>query len=219
MSDDRTSGSPDNHASRYAKSRVQRRLKRVIDIAVSSIGIVLLSPLIALTAIAAKAGSPGPMMFNSTRVGFRGVPFRMYKFRTMVANAEDLLPTLQNRNRGGKFLIKIPDDPRITRVGRVLRRASLDELPQLLNVLRGDMSLVGPRPQYQAEVNEYSVDQRRRLEMPPGVTGLWQVSARESADFNEWVRYDLEYIDGWSLLLDVQILIRTVPAVWRSFRW
>jgi lipopolysaccharide/colanic/teichoic acid biosynthesis glycosyltransferase len=216
MFDDLTTGSSENRSSSYAGSRVQRRLKRALDITVSSIGIAVLSPIIVLAAIAAKLGSPGPIMFTSTRVGLDGVPFRMYKFRTMVANAEDLLAGLQSRNRGGKFLIKIPDDPRITRVGRFLRRSSLDELPQLLNVLRGDMSLVGPRPQYPAEVAQYSAQQRRRLEMPPGITGLWQISARDSADFNEWVRFDLDYIDRWSVLLDLQILIRTAPAVLRG---
>jgi lipopolysaccharide/colanic/teichoic acid biosynthesis glycosyltransferase len=211
MSDDLTSPSSEIGSRRYADSLVQRALKRGLDIAVSSVGIAVLSPVIVLVALAAKVSSPGPIMFNSTRVGLHGIPFRMFKFRTMVANAEDLLPSLQSRNRGGKFLIKIPDDPRITQIGRFLRRSSLDELPQLLNVLRGDMSLVGPRPQYPAE-------QRRRLEMPPGITGLWQISARDSADFNEWVRFDLDYIDRWSALLDVQILIRTVPAVIRGLR-
>lgn len=205
-------------SSRYANSHVQRRLKRALDITGCIVGIALLWPVILLTAIVTRVGSRGPTMFNSIRVGRNGVPFRMYKFRTMVANAEELLPGLQSRNRGGKFLIKIPDDPRITRVGRFLRRSSLDELPQLLNVLKGDMSLVGPRPQYPGEVEEYSAEQRRRLEMPPGISGLWQISARDSADFNDWVRFDLDYIDRWSALLDVQILVRTVAAVLRGLR-
>jgi lipopolysaccharide/colanic/teichoic acid biosynthesis glycosyltransferase len=218
MCDDQTTRSSSNRPSGFAESRIQRPLKRALDVIVSGAGIVVLWPVIMLSAVAVKMGSPGPTMFNSTRIGHDGVPFRMYRFRTMVANAEELLPGLQSRNRGGQFLIKIPDDPRITRVGRFLRRSSLDELPQLLNVLRGDMSLVGPRPQYPVEVEQYSPEQRRRLEMPPGITGLWQISARNSADFDEWVRFDLEYIDRWSVFLDLQILIRTVPAVLRGLR-
>lgn len=213
-----TSHSDDARTSRYAMSRVQRRLKRTLDFTIGSIGVALFSPILMLAAIAIRVSSPGPIMFNSIRVGLNGRLFRMYKFRTMVTNAEELLPGLQSENRGGKYLIRIPDDPRITKVGRFLRRTSLDELPQLVNVVKGDMSLVGPRPQYPTEVAEYSPEQRRRLAMPPGMTGLWQVSARGSADFNEWVRIDVAYIDKWSVLVDLVILVRTLAAVFRGPR-
>jgi lipopolysaccharide/colanic/teichoic acid biosynthesis glycosyltransferase len=137
----------------------------------------------------------------------------MYKFRTMCADAERLLPQLAHRNLGGAYMIKIPGDPRVTRVGRFLRHTSLDELPQLINVLRGEMSLVGPRPQAPNEVALYTPHQRRRLHVLPGITGLWQVTARDNPSFDEWVRLDLAYIEHWSLWLDLRILARTVLQV------
>ena len=188
-------------------------IKTLLDRSLAVIGLLLTLPLWFIVAIAIMLDSPGPIFFNRARVGKDGRVFVMYKFRTMYRDAEQQLKALQNRNLGGGFLIRIPDDPRVTRVGRMLRKTSLDELPQLINVLKGEMSLIGPRPQYPEEVKHYSALQRRRLEVRPGMTGLWQVSARDSADIDEWVRFDLQYIDNWSLWLDVQILFRTFTAV------
>ncbi|HLO36080.1 MAG TPA: sugar transferase, partial [Candidatus Deferrimicrobium sp.] len=142
-----------------------------------------------------------------------GRPFEVVKFRTMIPDAEDRLDDLTSRNeiRGQAF--KVTDDPRVTRTGRLLRALSLDELPQLWNVLRGEMSLVGPRPPLRREVDEYDIWHRRRLSMKPGITGLWQVAARREPEFDRWVRMDLDYIDRWSLWLDVKIIVRTIPAV------
>jgi lipopolysaccharide/colanic/teichoic acid biosynthesis glycosyltransferase len=154
-----------------------------------------------------------PVLFRQRRVGLHGREFEILKFRTMVRDAEARLVDLNHRNeiRGPAF--KVSADPRVTRLGRWLRRSSLDELPQLWNVLRGDMSLVGPRPPLPDEVARYDVWHRRRLAMKPGITGLWQVSARRADDFNRWVTIDLDYIDRWSLWLDVKILARTIPAM------
>lgn len=196
---------------------VERFAKRLLDIAVSVVALVLLVPLVLLIGLVIWLDSRGPVFFNSIRVGQNGRQFVMYKFRTMVVDAEEQLSKLQHRNLGGNLLIKIPNDPRITHVGRLLRESSLDELPQLLNVLKGEMSLVGPRPQYPREVAHYTEQQTRRLVVPPGMTGLWQVSARDSASFEDWVRYDLEYIDNWSLWLDIKVLVLTAVAVLRGF--
>ena len=194
----------------------QAAVKRAIDVVVSLVLLIIFIPIALLVMLAIWLDSPGPAFFNSVRVGLRGKPFVMYKFRTMVVDAEDRLKDLQALNRGGVLMVKIPNDPRVTRVGRPLRLSGLDELPQLLNVLKGEMSLVGPRPQYPREVAHYTPYQRRRLEAAPGITGLWQVSARDSADFDLWVKYDLDYIDRWSLWLDFQIILRTFALVLRS---
>jgi lipopolysaccharide/colanic/teichoic acid biosynthesis glycosyltransferase len=153
------------------------------------------------------------VLFSQTRVGLHGRRFQLYKFRTMAPDAEQRLAEIEHLNevRGAAF--KLTYDPRMTRSGPFLRRTGLDELPQLWNVLRGDMSLVGPRPPLPQEVAGYDVWHRRRLSMKPGITGLWQVSARREPEFDRWVRLDLEYIDRWSLLLDLKIMLRTVPAL------
>jgi exopolysaccharide biosynthesis polyprenyl glycosylphosphotransferase len=187
--------------------------KRVLDVVGSVVAIIALSPLMAVVAVAIARSSPGPVLFTQTRVGLNGRRFRVVKFRTMVAGAEDRLAELLDRNEINGHAFKITDDPRVTRVGRFLRRTSLDELPQLWNVLRGDMSLVGPRPPLAAEVASYDVWHRRRLSMKPGMTGLWQVRDRRQAEFDRWVESDLEYIDRWSLWLDLKIIFRTIPAV------
>ena len=183
--------------------------KRVVDFAVSVAALAILAPLLITIALAIRLDSPGSVTFRQRRVGRGGVSFEMYKFRTMRADAEALLPALQHRNQGGDYLIRIPNDPRVTRVGRWLRGIGLDELPQLINVLKGEMSLIGPRPQSPNEVALYDHHQRRRLEVLPGITGLWQVTSRGDPSFDEWVRLDLEYIDHWSFLLDVRIALRT----------
>jgi lipopolysaccharide/colanic/teichoic acid biosynthesis glycosyltransferase len=193
--------------------RVQRKLKRALDVVVSAAALTACAPLLLLIAVAIKLDSRGPILFDRTRVGMDGRLFTMHKFRTMTVDAEQRLADLEQENEGGARLIKIRHDPRITPVGRWLRRYSLDELPQLVNVIQGDMSLVGPRPQYPSEVALYTEHQRRRLAVPAGLTGLWQISARDCSDFDEWVRLDLEYVDNWSIWLDLKILAKTLGAV------
>ena len=189
------------------------RLKRVIDISVSSLLLILVSPLMLAVAIGVRLDSSGPALFRQTRVGLDGREFTMLKFRSMCADAEQRLAGLAHLNSGGSRLIRIPSDPRVTRLGAFLRRTSLDELPQLLNVLRGEMSLVGPRPQSPGEVALYTSLQRQRLSVLPGMTGLWQVTSRDDPSFAEWVRLDLDYIQRWSLGLDLKILLRTPLVV------
>jgi lipopolysaccharide/colanic/teichoic acid biosynthesis glycosyltransferase len=164
-------------------------------------------------AIAVYATDGAPVLFRQTRVGLHGREFTMLKFRTMVRDAEEKLEELLAYNERSGAAFKMEDDPRITRVGRILRKTSIDELPQLWNVLTGSMSLVGPRPPLPREVAEYDIWHRRRLSMKPGITGLWQIEARHEPDFDRWVEHDLVYIDGWSIWLDVKILLRTVPAL------
>jgi len=188
-------------------------VKRAVDIAGSLVGLVVLSPLLLATALAIRWRDGPPVLFRQTRGGLHGRPFTIYKFRTMVPDAEARLDEVAHLNtrRGPAF--KADHDPRTTPLGSFVRRTSLDELPQLWNVLKGEMSLVGARPQPMHEVANYDVWHRRRLSMKPGITGLWQVEARNEADFDHWVERDLAYIDRWSLLLDLKILLRTIPAV------
>ncbi len=188
-------------------------VKRLMDIAGSLVGLAVLSPLLLATAVAIRRRDGSPVLFRQTRVGLHGRPFTIYKFRTMAPDAEEHLAEVQHLNERNGIVFKAADDPRVTRLGRTLRATSIDELPQLWNVLKGDMSLVGPRPPLAGEVAEYDVWHRRRLSMKPGITGLWQVEARHEPEFDRWVERDLAYIDRWSLLLDVKILLRTVPAV------
>ena len=170
-------------------------------------------PLLLLVAVLVRVSSPGPILFRQRRIGARGEPFDMLKFRTMVVDAEAQLASLVDGHDGNEILFKKRDDPRVTRLGRLLRRYSLDELPQLINVLRGDMSLVGPRPPLPREVAKYESDAVRRLRVKPGLTGLWQVSGRSNLSWEESLRLDLRYVDNWSLVLDLQILLRTARAV------
>ena len=188
-------------------------LKRLMDIVGSALLMILMSPVMLLLAVAIKLDSKGPVFFRQERVGLHGRPFPVVKFRSMCADAEERLRELAAENEINGHAFKLANDPRITRVGRMLRRTSLDELPQLWNVLRGQMSLVGPRPPLPSEVAKYDVWHRRRLSMKPGMTGLWQVGARSDPEFDRWVQQDLEYIDSWSLWLDFKIIARTVPAV------
>jgi exopolysaccharide biosynthesis polyprenyl glycosylphosphotransferase len=188
-------------------------LKRLLDIVGSAILLVVLSPFMAGIALAIKLDSKGPIFFRQERVGLHGRPIGLVKFRSMCKGAEKQLSELMADNEINGHAFKLSDDPRTTRIGRILRRTSLDELPQLWNVLRGQMSLVGPRPPLPTEVANYDVWHRRRLSMKPGITGLWQVGARRSQEFDHWVQQDLTYIDSWSLWLDLKIIARTVPAV------
>jgi exopolysaccharide biosynthesis polyprenyl glycosylphosphotransferase len=187
--------------------------KRLVDIVGSVVGLVVLSPVLLVVALVIRWKEGAPILFRQTRVGLNGRPFTIYKFRTMVPGAEAHLDEVQHLNERSRIAFKATDDPRVTPLGRTLRARSIDELPQLWNVLRGDMSLVGPRPPIVSEVARYDIWHRRRLSMKPGITGLWQVEARREPEFDRWVERDLAYIDRWSLLLDLRILLKTVPAV------
>lgn len=192
----------------------RRFVKRAFDIIVSCLGIVLLSPVMVATAIAIRVDGPGPVLYRQTRIGRRGTPFGMFKFRSMIAGADDQLASLLDlQGTIDRPLHKVIDDPRITRVGRFIRKHSLDELPQLFNVLVGSMSLVGPRPQREAEVVLYDDVAERRLLVKPGMSGLWQVSGRSSLSWEDAIRLDLYYVENWSFMQDLQILFRTVRAV------
>ncbi len=195
---------------------VRLALKRAIDIVGASVGIVLLSPFLVVFALCIKLTSPGPIFFRQTRVGLRGRDFRMFKFRSMYIDAEARLASLREKNEQTGPVFKMRNDPRVTSIGRLLRRYSIDEMPQLLNVLRGEMSLVGPRPPIRAEVNQYSLWQRRRLSVKPGLTCIWQVHGRNRVTFQRWMEMDMEYIDSWSLRLDLKLIARTVGTVLRG---
>lgn len=188
-------------------------MKRLIDVVGAGLGLVLLSPVLLAAAAVMWLREGTPILFRQERVGLNGRPFTMVKFRTMIVGAEERLDEVQHLNERNGVAFKATNDPRITSVGRFLRRTSIDELPQLWNVLTGSMSLVGPRPPLPHEVAEYDVWHRRRLSMKPGITGLWQVEARHDPDFDRWVEHDLVYIDGWSIWLDLKILARTLPAL------
>lgn len=190
--------------------------KRLLDRVVALLALVALAPLLALLALAVRLDSEGPAFYRHTRVGKDDTRFTMWKLRTMTPGAASTRTALVDVNQAAGPLFKIHDDPRVTRLGRWLRRTSLDELPQLLNVALGQMSLVGPRPALPAEVTHYDADVRHRLAVHPGMTGLWQVSGRSDLSWEESVRLDLRYVDDWSLLLDLRILARTVAAVWRG---
>lgn len=195
-----------------------RRLlaKRALDLAGAVTVLILMAPAIALIAILIKLDSPGPVFYAAPRAGRKGRPFRCYKFRTMVRDADALKDALREQNQRQGPIFKIARDPRITRVGRFLRRYSLDELPQLLNVARGEMSLVGPRPHPLDDVSGYGIEHLARLDVIPGMTGLWQVTARRDPSFQTGMKLDIDYIHGWSLGMDMRILLKTVNAVWRG---
>lgn len=188
-------------------------VRRILDLALASILFAGSFPFLALAALLIKLTSPGPVLFKQERCGLHGRPFTMYKLRTMVDNAEQLRAELEVLNEMDGPVFKSSRDPRITRIGRILRRFSIDEFPQFANVIRGEMSLVGPRPPLPQEVARYQRWQRRRLSMKPGITCLWQVSGRNEVSFEDWMKLDLFYIDNWSLLLDLKILLKTVPVV------
>jgi exopolysaccharide biosynthesis polyprenyl glycosylphosphotransferase len=191
----------------------QTVVKRAFDLVASVTGLVLLSPLVGAVALAVRMTSSGPVFYRQRRVGQRGRPFTMLKFRTMRDGADAEVAELRLKHGMNDLMFKLRDDPRITRLGRLLRRFSIDEVPQLLNVARGDMSLVGPRPPLPEEVAEYEDWQFDRLEVPPGITGLWQVSGRSELSFDECVRLDLFYIENWSLAYDIYIVAKTLPVL------
>ena len=208
-------GLPLVHMDLPRSRKALKKGKRAFDIVASSALLLLLSPVLAVIALSVRCGDGGPAIFTQERVGRGGEPIEFLKFRSMVVDAEARLAALRQRerDRGNDVLFKMADDPRITRVGRFLRRYSLDELPQLWNVLRGDMSLVGPRPALPSEVADYDDDAHRRLAVRPGITGLWQVSGRSDLSWDDTVRLDLFYVDNWSFVQDLLILVRTVRAV------
>jgi len=196
---------PENRAALYLKS--------LFDKIGALVGLTLALPIMLVTALLIRLESKGPVFFKQWRTGENGKPFKLYKFRTMCVDAEDRKKSLADQNEMSGPVFKISKDPRITTVGRFLRKYSIDELPQFINILKGEMSLVGPRPPLPSEVSNYQPWQHRKLSIKPGVTCLWQVNGRNTVDFDEWMRLDLEYIDNWSLALDAKILLRTVPTV------
>ena len=191
--------------------------KRLIDVIISALAIVVLSPVLVIVAVLVKLTSPGPVFFVQDRVGLNKKLIDVYKFRTMVVDAEERQAAIEHLNKASGPVFKIDNDPRITPIGRFLRRFSMDELPQLLNVLQADMSLVGPRPLPLRDYEGFNKDwYRRRVSVRPGITGLWQVNGRDQSSFDNWVKLDLEYIDRWSLGLDAKIMFMTIPSVLRG---
>ncbi|HEY52012.1 MAG TPA: sugar transferase [Caldilineae bacterium] len=188
-------------------------IKRTLDVLITLVGMIVILPVMALVALAIKLDTPGPVLFVQKRIGKNGQPFNAFKFRSMVADAEDLRGDLTDFNEADGPLFKIKNDPRLTRTGRWIRRFSLDELPQVFNVLRGEMSLVGPRPALPEEVDAYESWHRKRLEVTPGLTGMWQVSGRSNLSFDEMVMLDIYYVENWSPFLDLSIMLRTIPKV------
>lgn len=188
-------------------------LKRFLDITLSLSALIGLSPILLAIALAVKLDSPGPIFYSSERIGKKGRVFRCLKFRTMVRDAERLRKEILHMNERDGVLFKVANDPRITRVGRVLRKYSLDELPQFFNVLRGDMSIVGPRPPIASEVKQYHLSHLRRLDVTPGITGLWQVQARQDPSFDSYISLDTAYVENWNIWLDIKIILRTVGVV------
>lgn len=195
------------------RNKIKDSLKRVLDLAVVIPGLLVAGPICLLIAVAIKLDSPGPVIFTQERVGKWGQPFRLYKFRSMEVNAEARQKELLEQNDADEVMFKMKDDPRVTRVGRLLRKTSLDEVPQIFNVLKGDMSLVGPRPPVPGEVELYQFDYFRRLEVLPGITGLPQISGRSDLPFKQWIELDIKYIEERSLLKDIEIMARTIPTM------
>jgi exopolysaccharide biosynthesis polyprenyl glycosylphosphotransferase len=191
-------------------------MKRVLDVVLSSVLLLALSPLFLVIAICIKATSSGPVFFTQERVGLNKRTFHMIKFRSMRDDAEQVRDSIAHLNEVDGPVFKIQDDPRVTKLGKFLRRTSLDELPQLINVLRGEMSLVGPRPPLPEEVDRYEWMFRKRLSVKPGMTCIWQISGRSDVSFARWMRMDQDYVENWSLWLDLQILLKTIPAVLTS---
>jgi exopolysaccharide biosynthesis polyprenyl glycosylphosphotransferase len=195
---------------------IARAAKRACDLALSCIGLVVISPLLLVLAFAIRLDSAGPILYISKRIGRKGRAFPCFKFRTMCDGADKMKAQLMEKNERDGVLFKMANDPRVTRVGRILRKYSLDELPQIVNVIRGEMSLVGPRPPIASEVESYQVDHYRRLEVTPGLTGAWQVTARHDPSFEKYVALDIDYVKNWSFWLDMEILLKTAAVVCRG---
>lgn len=184
-------------------------IKRLIDILASSLGLVVLSPILLLIAILIKLDSKGPVFFSQERIGFRGKPFNMYKFRSMVVNAEEIKEKLKEHNEMSGPMFKMKNDPRITKIGRFIRKTSIDELPQLINVLKGEMTLVGPRPSLPKEVAQFEPWMMERLTVKPGLTCYWQVMGRNSIEFEDWMKLDVKYVHERCLTLDIKLIFKT----------
>lgn len=185
-------------------------LKRIIDVIGSIICIVLVSPVLLVTAVLIKLESKGRILFSQTRIGLHGKEFKIYKFRSMVDGAEALRKNIEHKNEMSGPMFKVKDDPRITKIGRFIRKTSIDELPQLINVLKGEMSLVGPRPSLPSEVKEFEPWMLKRLEVKPGLTCYWQVSGRNSISFEEWMKLDIDYVNDINILLDMKLIFKTI---------
>ncbi|MDZ4994074.1 exopolysaccharide biosynthesis polyprenyl glycosylphosphotransferase [Clostridium perfringens] len=184
-------------------------IKRLIDILASSLGLIVLSPILLLTAILIKLDSKGPVFFSQERIGFRGKPFNMYKFRSMVVNAEEIKEKLKEHNEMSGPMFKMKNDPRITKIGKFIRKTSIDELPQLINVLKGEMTLVGPRPSLPKEVAQFEPWMMERLTVKPGLTCYWQVMGRNSIEFEDWMKLDVKYVHERCLTLDIKLIFKT----------
>jgi exopolysaccharide biosynthesis polyprenyl glycosylphosphotransferase len=197
------------YESEFKKSKSYYVVKSIIDFLGATVGIIILSPLFIITALLIKLESRGPMIFSQERVGMNGKIFKMYKFRSMISNAEELLDKLRDRNEMSGPMFKMKDDPRITNIGKFIRKTSIDELPQLFNVLKGEMSLVGPRPSLPKEVKEFSNYQKQRLHAKPGLTCYWQVMGRSNIGFEEWMELDIKYVKERSIWVDTKLIFRT----------
>ncbi len=195
------------------RNKFEQNLKRAFDLIFSCLTLPFIAPIMLVTAIAIKLDTPGPIFFKQERVGKWGKPFYCYKFRSMYTNAEERKKDLLNSNEADQIVFKMKNDPRITPVGKLIRNLSIDELPQIINVIKGEMSIVGPRPPVPYEVDQYRYDVRRRLDAVPGITGLQQVSGRSDVEFKRWIELDLQYIEEQSLLKDIEILLKTIPTV------
>ncbi|MBU6134270.1 sugar transferase [Clostridium tertium] len=187
--------------------------KRALDVIASFLGLVILSPILLIVAILIKLESKGPAIFSQSRIGLNGKEFKMYKFRSMVQNAEELKEKLAKQNEMSGPMFKIKNDPRVTKVGKFIRKTSIDELPQLLNILKGDMTLVGPRPSLPREVEKFESWMLKRLEVKPGLTCYWQVSGRNNIDFYEWMKLDLKYVNDMNFWLDIKLIFKTVAVL------
>lgn len=187
--------------------------KRALDVIASFLGLVILSPILLIVAILIKLESKGPAIFSQSRIGLNGKEFKMYKFRSMVQNAEELKEKLAKENEMSGPMFKMKNDPRVTKVGKFIRKTSIDELPQLFNILKGDMTLVGPRPSLPREVEKFESWMLKRLEVKPGLTCYWQVSGRNNIDFYEWMKLDLKYVNDMSFWLDIKLIFKTVAVL------
>ncbi|WP_195265439.1 sugar transferase [Clostridium sp. 1001275B_160808_H3] len=187
--------------------------KRALDVLASFLGLVILSPILIIVAILIKLESKGPAIFAQSRIGLNGEEFKMYKFRSMVQNAEELKEKLAKQNEMSGPMFKMKNDPRVTKVGKFIRKTSIDELPQLLNILKGDMTLVGPRPSLPKEVEKFEPWMLKRLEVKPGLTCYWQVSGRNNIDFEEWMKLDLKYVNDMNFCLDIKLIFKTVAVL------
>lgn len=192
------------------KKRAYGYLKRIIDFIGALFGLIFLSPLLLFTALAIKFESKGPVIFTQERIGKNGVPFKMFKFRSMVIDAEQRLQELRHKNEMSGPMFKLRDDPRVTGIGSFIRKTSIDELPQLINVLKGQMSLVGPRPSLPSEVRQFETWMNERLNVKPGLTCLWQVSGRNDIDFEDWMKLDIKYVRERTLWLDIKLIFKTI---------